>query len=92
MKRHMAPWTQMVVAVAALASLAGGGLAVGVSVHVKATLSDTERRLALLERQDETLQEELTTEKSYRKSVLAKLDALCRAMPQANCPLGENER
>lgn len=29
---------------------------------------------------------------NFRRNVLAKLDALCRAAPKANCPLGENEK
>lgn len=76
-----------------LAAVAAAGLgSAGLSVHVKATMATTEQRLALLEKEDVALEEKLKLEQSYRRAVLARLDALCRATPRANCPLGENER
>ncbi len=77
-----------IVALVALASLAGAGL----GLYSRATLADTNQRLALLERQDQIALESLKLEQGYRRAILAKLDALCRAVPKANCPLGENER
>ncbi len=79
---------RIILAFVALASLAG----TGVSLHARATLADTNQRLALLERQDQIAAEALKMEQGYRRAILAKLDALCRATPRANCPLGENER
>jgi hypothetical protein len=80
-----------IAALAMLGGLAGLGSA-ALGVHVKATLADTNEAISLLKKEDVSLKERLEIEKGYRRAVLARLDALCRATPQANCPLGENER
>jgi hypothetical protein len=50
-------------------------------MYVKSAMADTDKRLSLVEMRAET-------EKQTRRLILQKLDALCRATPQANCPLG----
>ena len=72
-------------------------------IVMKTAIPIIEARVAPLERADlmvanrvSAIEAEMmrttTAEFAYRKQVLAKLDALCRATPKAGCPLGENER
>ncbi len=56
-------------------------LGAGMSVFVRDALASTDKRLTMIEQKAED-------EKATRRLILQKLDALCRATPQANCPLG----
>ena len=52
-----------------------------VGLYVRSALASTELRSSQLEIREEQNRRE-------RRLVLQKLDALCRATPNANCPLG----
>jgi hypothetical protein len=53
----------------------------GLGLFVRDAMATTDKRLSLIEERAEG-------DRRTRRLILQKLDALCRATPQANCPLG----
>lgn len=56
-------------------------------------LENSDLRLQVrIENLEVDVRDQAGLEGAFRRNVLAKLDALCRAMPRAGCPLGENDK